>query len=164
MAGTCQYCGNSIRRRAFETDALYHSRKYCEQPKCLREGRQERLESLYFKEEPDAMRNHRRAFITRALFLMRWGMEPMEAFDKYGKEASSNWEEIFFIVQSGKGLKIKLAIEVSDGDEQPLSQVNLEEHIIFQEQPTQERLIGILTRMATAAHSKLLEEQNLNEL
>lgn len=95
---------------------------------------------------------------------MRWGMEPMEAFDKYGKEASSNWEEIFFIVQSGKGLKVKLSVEVSDGDEQPLSQVDLEEHIIFENEPTQERLISILTRMATAAHAELLKEQELKEI
>lgn len=158
MAGKCKYCGNKIRRRSFETDALYAARQYCEQPKCLREGRQERLETLYHKDEPEAMRNHRQAFITRALFLMRWGMEPMEAFDKYGHEASIDWENLFFKVKEGRGLHFRITVDVFDGGDEPIGSVIEDEHLAFDYTPTPTELIMIATSVASAGHDRLIRE------
>lgn len=155
----CKFCGGTIFRNSFETNSLFESRRYCNQPKCLREGRQERLEFLYAKDDPEAMRNHRQAFITRAIFLMRWGMEPMEAFDKYGRDASLDWEDIFFKVKEGRGLHFVISVEVFDGGEHPLGGVSQEEHIAFDYTPTVTELIMLATSMADAGHGRLLEEE-----
>lgn len=156
MPNTCKYCGGKIRRKKFETNDLYAARQYCDQPKCLREGRQERLEALYAKDEPEAMRNHRQAFITRALFLLRWGMEPMEAFDKYGREASKDWEDLMLKVKEGKGVRFLITVEVFDGGEKPISSVTEEEHVIFDDQQSTADLISVSSDMALAAHKWLL--------
>lgn len=158
MAGRCKYCGNKIRRRSFETDALFAARQYCEQPKCLREGRQERLEPLYRKDEPETMKNHRRAFITRALFLLRWGMEPMEAFDRYGRAATEDWEELFFKVKEGRGLHFVINVDVFDGGQEPVASVRQEEHVAFDYTPTTTELIMLATSMSNAGHARLLME------
>jgi hypothetical protein len=158
MSGKCKYCGNKIRRKSFETNALYEARQYCEQPKCLREGRQDRLEHLYHKDEPEAMRNHRKAFITRALFLLRWGMEPMEAFDKYGHEATEDWERLFFKVKEGRGLHFIIKADVYDGDEEPIASVTQEEHVAFDYTPTVTELIMLTTSIVNAGHNRLLQE------
>lgn len=156
---TCKYCGGKIRRRLFETDELYERRDYCTQPKCLREGKQERLEPLYAKDEVEAMRNHRKAFITRALFLMRWGMEPMEAFDRYGKAAARDWEDLFFKVKEGRGLHFRITIEAFDGGEEPVASVVQDEHVGYDFTPSSTELVMICSSMADASHARLLREE-----
>lgn len=110
----CRFCGGRIIRRRYETVALFAARTYCDQPTCLIRGKQEHLEPLYAKDHPDALRRHRAAFLTRALFVARWGMEPLDAFDAYGREARNDWQYLYDEVKGGRALAVRVSVEVYD--------------------------------------------------
>jgi hypothetical protein len=112
QAGRCRFCDGRIIRRRYETDALFAARTYCDQPACLIRGKQEHLEPLYAKDHPDALERHRAAFLTRALFVSRWGMEPLDAFDAYGREAITDWGYLYEQVKDGKAVAVRVSVEV----------------------------------------------------
>ena len=110
--GRCRFCDGRIIRRWYETDASFGARTYCDQPICLIRGKQEHLEPLYAKGQPDALGRHRAAFLTRALFVSRWGMEPLDAFDMYGREAITDWSYLYDEVKEGKAVAVRVSVEV----------------------------------------------------
>ena len=110
----CRYCGGPIRKRKFETHENFAARDYCNQPACLAKGGQAKLEPAYSKERDEAAHRHMLAFITRELFIQRWGMEPMEAMDRYGHQASEDWERVYAAVKEGQTFNVTIHIEVKD--------------------------------------------------
>lgn len=155
MKKECRFCGGPIRRWRYETNATYDARDYCGQPLCLTRGKQEHLEPLYAKGHPQAVSRHREAFLTRALFVSRWGMEPLDAFDAYGKEAVHDWEELYLQVKAGRAVAIRVTVEVYDArDNEPVLALEDWKHALYPE----DGLADMATSVAFAAEQTLSEE------
>ena len=154
----CKFCDAKIKRKRFENTNAYLGRDYCQKPKCMSRGREEQLALIYAKEKLDPSSRHAIAFMTRTLFIYRWGMEPMEAMDRYGAAASEDWLRIFEDVKQGRCMEVVITGEVCDAEGGAMSAKTQRARFHLPDTLTGDKSQAWAQEIAHAAHERMLEQ------
>lgn len=153
----CKFCQGRIRRKKFENTNAYLGRDYCEKPKCMSQGREGQLAEIYAKEKDDPAGRHAIAFFTRTLFIYRWGMEPMEAMDKYGEQASEDWMRIYTDVSEGRCMQVRVTVQVCDNKDAEIASTTAMNRFHLPAMLAGSEAEDIARDMANGAHQRILE-------
>lgn len=156
MQHRCKFCGSRVRRKRFENTNAYLSRDYCSRPKCSARGREEQLAAMYAKEKDDPAARHSVAFVTRALFMYRWGMEAMDAMDRYGKEASDDWHRVYDDVRAGKAMQVRVNVQVLDPEDTLVAEASDLHRFHLDDELTESAGSALATELVHSAHERVL--------
>ncbi len=129
----CEFCGNRMWRKKYETYDAFARRTYCQQPKCQTKGREAELREAYAKKQDLPAEGLSQARVTRAIHLLRWGKEVMESIDLYGREASADWERTYKLVQENKAMQINAVFTVMDANGDVVGKFETTDRILLNE-------------------------------
>ena len=113
-----------MRRAKFEPWHVYRERNYCNQPACFTKGREATLRIIYDKETELYATRMYMGFLVFKLFMFRWGIMPLDAFERYGKESQEDFWYLKAEVEGGRVAKVIATIAVLDSTG---AQVGIEE-------------------------------------
>ena len=146
-----------MRRGKFEPWHVYAERKYCNQPACFTRGRETTLRIIYDKETEMYATRMYMGFLVFKLFMFRWGIPPLDAFERFGKTSQEDFWYLKAEVEGGRVAKVIATIAVLDSTGQQVSIEEFETPIMLKQILTQEIAEAIAREAMSAAQNQLGE-------
>lgn len=139
----CKYCGETLKPGKYEPWHVFEEREHCYKIRCLARGRVEVLSNLYAKEQNLQVTNLHMGFMVYKVFLYRWGMHPLKAFDTYGQLASDDFWYVKRCVEEGRVAKVLITVAVVDNMGNEMAIEETEEMVLLNEPNTQAKATHI---------------------